>query len=81
MVRLKDLLRDNMASWRSADDIIMLAGRNGGILPTHIVLFIGILPNDKCWCNRVGHVWINPMYLWDSDPKCQRSDLSIDDMH
>eukprot|EP00959_Pyramimonas_sp_CCMP1952_P444897 9315866-Pyramimonas_sp.AAC.1 len=47
MVSLKNLLRVSMPIWRSANDIIMSAGRNGRIPPTHIVQLIGILPNDK----------------------------------
>eukprot|EP00959_Pyramimonas_sp_CCMP1952_P077223 1614207-Pyramimonas_sp.AAC.1 len=48
MVSLKNLFRDNMAIWRSANDMIMSAGRNGRIPPTHIAQLIGVLPNDKC---------------------------------
>eukprot|EP00959_Pyramimonas_sp_CCMP1952_P359802 7534034-Pyramimonas_sp.AAC.1 len=59
----------------------MSAGRNGRIPPTHIVQFICTLPNDRCRYNRVGHAWINPLYLWDNDQKYPNSDLSIDDMY
>eukprot|EP00959_Pyramimonas_sp_CCMP1952_P458615 9476914-Pyramimonas_sp.AAC.1 len=59
----------------------MSAGRNGRIPLTHIVQFIGILPNDKCRYNRMGHAWTNPLCLWGNDQKYRRSDLSIDDMY
>eukprot|EP00959_Pyramimonas_sp_CCMP1952_P468585 9493481-Pyramimonas_sp.AAC.1 len=52
-----------MAIWRSADDIIVSACRNGNTLPTHIVQLIGILPNGKCSYDRVGHVWTNPLCM------------------
>eukprot|EP00959_Pyramimonas_sp_CCMP1952_P117497 2456083-Pyramimonas_sp.AAC.1 len=80
MASLKNLLRDKMAIWRSANGIILLAGRNGRIPPTHIVQLLDILPNDKCRYSRAGHGWVNPLYLWDNDQKYRRNDLSIDDM-
>eukprot|EP00959_Pyramimonas_sp_CCMP1952_P242747 5074291-Pyramimonas_sp.AAC.1 len=40
MVSLKNLLRDNALIWHSANDIIMSAGRDGRIPPTHIVKLI-----------------------------------------
>eukprot|EP00959_Pyramimonas_sp_CCMP1952_P200954 4202842-Pyramimonas_sp.AAC.1 len=47
LVSMNNLCRDNMAIWRSANDIIMSAGLCGRIPATHIVQLIGILPNDK----------------------------------
>eukprot|EP00959_Pyramimonas_sp_CCMP1952_P364914 7641517-Pyramimonas_sp.AAC.1 len=70
-----------MAMWRSANGIIMSAGRNGRIAPTHIFQLIGILPNDKCTYNRVKHAWINPLYMWDNAQKYMNSDRSLDELH
>eukprot|EP00959_Pyramimonas_sp_CCMP1952_P189381 3961461-Pyramimonas_sp.AAC.1 len=47
MVSLKNLLRDNMQIWRSANDIIMSAGRGGRIPPTHVVQLIGAILWNK----------------------------------
>eukprot|EP00959_Pyramimonas_sp_CCMP1952_P204434 4275223-Pyramimonas_sp.AAC.1 len=44
----KNLLRNSVPIWRSANDIITSAGRIGSIPPTHIVQLIGILPNYQC---------------------------------
>eukprot|EP00959_Pyramimonas_sp_CCMP1952_P319660 6688765-Pyramimonas_sp.AAC.1 len=63
MVSLKNLRRDNMPIWRSANYIIMSAGRDGRIPPTHIAPLIGILPNRICMYNRVGQIWVNPFIL------------------
>eukprot|EP00959_Pyramimonas_sp_CCMP1952_P391359 8201550-Pyramimonas_sp.AAC.1 len=63
MVSLKNLVRDNIPIWRSANDIVMTAGRNGGNPPTHIAQLIGILSSHACHHNRAGQVWINPLYL------------------
>eukprot|EP00959_Pyramimonas_sp_CCMP1952_P228502 4777244-Pyramimonas_sp.AAC.1 len=54
MVSLKNLIRDNIPVWRSANDIVVTAGRNGRIPPIHIVQLIGTLPSHICQCNRVG---------------------------
>eukprot|EP00959_Pyramimonas_sp_CCMP1952_P450809 9438593-Pyramimonas_sp.AAC.1 len=59
----------------------MSAGRNGRIPPTRIVQLIGIHPNGKCRYNRVGHAWINPLYLRHNDQEYPNSDLSIGDMY
>eukprot|EP00959_Pyramimonas_sp_CCMP1952_P423170 8864293-Pyramimonas_sp.AAC.2 len=70
-----------MPIWRSANDSIMSAGRGGRIPPTHIVQLIGIPPDEYCRCNRVGHAWINPLYLWDNNEQYPCSDLSIERMY
>eukprot|EP00959_Pyramimonas_sp_CCMP1952_P453332 9468061-Pyramimonas_sp.AAC.1 len=66
MASLKNLLRDNIPIWRSANDIVMTAGRNGRILPTHIAQLIGILPSRSCLHNRVEQTWVNPSYFRDA---------------
>eukprot|EP00959_Pyramimonas_sp_CCMP1952_P147118 3079200-Pyramimonas_sp.AAC.1 len=43
MISLQNVIRDNIPAWRSANDIVMTAGRNGRIPPTHVVQLIGIL--------------------------------------
>eukprot|EP00959_Pyramimonas_sp_CCMP1952_P386279 8095581-Pyramimonas_sp.AAC.1 len=53
MVSLKNLIRDNVPAWRAADDIVMTAGRDGRILPTHIVQLIGTLPDDNQQCTSI----------------------------
>eukprot|EP00959_Pyramimonas_sp_CCMP1952_P071046 1483243-Pyramimonas_sp.AAC.2 len=70
-----------MPIWRSANDTIMSAGRDSRIPPTHIVQLIGILPDEQCRYNRVGQVWINPMYLWDTNQQLPCSDLSVQKMY
>eukprot|EP00959_Pyramimonas_sp_CCMP1952_P173580 3627139-Pyramimonas_sp.AAC.1 len=45
LISLKNLIRDKIQVWRSANDIVMTAGREGRIPPTHIVQLVGILPN------------------------------------
>eukprot|EP00959_Pyramimonas_sp_CCMP1952_P077375 1617220-Pyramimonas_sp.AAC.1 len=66
MVSMKNLLRDNIPIWRLANDIVMTAGRNVRIPPTHIAQLIGILPSYTCQYNREGQIWVNPFYLRDS---------------
>eukprot|EP00959_Pyramimonas_sp_CCMP1952_P321422 6726024-Pyramimonas_sp.AAC.2 len=80
MASLKCFLRDHMAIWRSANDIIMTAGRKGIPPPTHIVQLIGILPNtNQCRYHRVGHAWVNPLYMWDNERR-NRRDATLDDL-
>eukprot|EP00959_Pyramimonas_sp_CCMP1952_P086523 1809829-Pyramimonas_sp.AAC.1 len=62
MAGTKNLSRDNTPIWRSANDIVMTAGWNGRIPPTHIVQLIGILPCYTCQCNRVGQRDSNQPY-------------------
>eukprot|EP00959_Pyramimonas_sp_CCMP1952_P212958 4455839-Pyramimonas_sp.AAC.1 len=59
MVGLKNRFRYNIPVWRSANDIIMTAGRNGRIPQSHIVQLIGILPiSTQCAHDRVGQAWL-----------------------
>eukprot|EP00959_Pyramimonas_sp_CCMP1952_P024962 523830-Pyramimonas_sp.AAC.1 len=67
-VCLKNLLRDNIPVWRSANDIIMTSGIQGRILPSHIVQLIGIMPYcAQCKYDRVGQVWVNELHLEDNE--------------
>eukprot|EP00959_Pyramimonas_sp_CCMP1952_P385436 8077797-Pyramimonas_sp.AAC.1 len=53
----------------------MTAGNKGRIPPSHIVQVIGILPNKtQCRHDRVGHVWINPLYIKDNEQGNLRAD-------
>eukprot|EP00959_Pyramimonas_sp_CCMP1952_P104864 2191901-Pyramimonas_sp.AAC.1 len=56
MLSPKNLIRDNMPVQVSANDIVMTAGRDGRIPPTHIAQLIGILPGYNCQSNRLGQV-------------------------
>eukprot|EP00959_Pyramimonas_sp_CCMP1952_P404918 8486367-Pyramimonas_sp.AAC.1 len=81
LISLKNLLRDRVAVWRSATDFIKMAGRSGVLPPTHIVQLIGILPNsDQCKYSRVGHAWVNPLYMWDNERRNLR-DVTLGDLH
>eukprot|EP00959_Pyramimonas_sp_CCMP1952_P112164 2345469-Pyramimonas_sp.AAC.1 len=57
MVSLKNLVRDNIPIWRSANDIVMTAGRNCMICLTRIVQLIGpaILDSFIVW-ERYGEI-------------------------
>eukprot|EP00959_Pyramimonas_sp_CCMP1952_P111794 2338372-Pyramimonas_sp.AAC.1 len=79
MVSLKNLIRDNIPAWRSANGVVMTAGRNGRIPPTHIVQLIGILPNRTCQHRRVGQIWVNPLYLKGDNQPC--TSTRLDDMY
>eukprot|EP00959_Pyramimonas_sp_CCMP1952_P429533 8995724-Pyramimonas_sp.AAC.1 len=79
LVSLKNLIRDNIPVWRPANDIVMTAGRNGRIPPTHIAQSIGILPNHMCKYNSVGQIWINSVYLKDDNQPY--TGTGIDDMY
>eukprot|EP00959_Pyramimonas_sp_CCMP1952_P403987 8465136-Pyramimonas_sp.AAC.1 len=67
MVSMQNLLRDNIPIWRPANDIAMTAGRNGRIPSTRIAQLIGILPCYTCQYNCVGQIWVNILYLRDSN--------------
>eukprot|EP00959_Pyramimonas_sp_CCMP1952_P192818 4031949-Pyramimonas_sp.AAC.1 len=79
MVSLKNLVRDSIPIWRSANDVVMTAGRNGRIPPTHIVQLIGILPSTDCQINRVGQVWVNPFIF--AGQQSAVSDGKMEEMH
>eukprot|EP00959_Pyramimonas_sp_CCMP1952_P068711 1434190-Pyramimonas_sp.AAC.1 len=79
MASLKNLIRDNIPVWRSANDIVMTAGRHGRIPPTHIVQLIGILPEYHRQYNRVGQIWINPVLLEEDNQKY--TSTRIDEMY
>eukprot|EP00959_Pyramimonas_sp_CCMP1952_P105808 2212293-Pyramimonas_sp.AAC.2 len=67
MVSLKNLLRDSISVRRSVNDVIMTAGWEGGVPPSHNDQLIGILPNrTQCRHDRVGQVWINLLYIEDT---------------
>eukprot|EP00959_Pyramimonas_sp_CCMP1952_P316735 6629849-Pyramimonas_sp.AAC.1 len=67
MISLKNLVRGNIPVWRSANDIVMTAGRFGRIPLTRTAQLIGILPNHICQYNRAGQIWFNPFYLRGDD--------------
>eukprot|EP00959_Pyramimonas_sp_CCMP1952_P101506 2123484-Pyramimonas_sp.AAC.1 len=64
LVSLRNLLRDDILAWRSANDIIMAAGIRGRISPGHMVQFVGIEPNSvQCKYGRVGQAWVDELHL------------------
>eukprot|EP00959_Pyramimonas_sp_CCMP1952_P355999 7455749-Pyramimonas_sp.AAC.1 len=74
MGSLKNLVRDNIPMWLSANDVVMAAGQNGRIPPTHIVQVMGILPSPGCQFNRVGQSGkIEDMYEIRNDASSSRN--------
>eukprot|EP00959_Pyramimonas_sp_CCMP1952_P214330 4484879-Pyramimonas_sp.AAC.1 len=59
----------------------MSAGHDGRMPPTHVVQLIGILPKRYCRCNRVGKIWVNPLYFRDNNQPCQGGNISIEEMY
>jgi len=76
MISLKELLRNNIRVWRSANDIVMTSGAQGRIPVSMFVQIIGVKNVQKYKYDRSGQVWLNNTYVDPGRGNLQGSSVS-----